>query len=380
MTDAFPHVRVSGGPRERGVAYGEQARDRVRRSVEAYDEVFRADAGWDWASVRAHARAYVPAIERFEPRYLEEMRGIAEGAGVHEDDVLAINVRTEVMFAAKARDATDRSRRPGECTSFAVVPDRSADGHTILGQNWDWLLHAEDTVVVLEAEQDAGPDYVTVVEAGLLAKTGMNSSGIGLVTNALVSDADVGAPGIPYHLALRAVLDAETISDAYAALQGGYRSSSANYLVAHADGLAVDIEGAPGDFDALYLTFPADGVLLHTNHFLSPRFAGRDVGQWVMPDSPFRLERIGTAVAGSIPLSLETFRAALADHANYPSGVCCHPDARFERLDQGTTVASILMDLDTKTMWVADGHPCTAPFRRLDYASFLGKPASIAGA
>jgi isopenicillin-N N-acyltransferase-like protein len=292
--------------------------------------------------------------------------------------MLAINVRTEVMFAAQARRAADPSRRPGECTAFAVVPERAADRHTLVGQNWDWLVHAEDTVVVLEAQQDEGPDYVTVVEAGLLAKTGMNSSGIGLVTNALVSDSDVGAPGIPYHLALRAILDAENISDAYAALQGGYRSSSANYLVAHVDGLAVDIEGAPGDFDELYLTFPSEGVLVHTNHFLSPRFSGRDVSLWVMPDSPFRLARIETAVAAHGALSLDTFRLALADHANHPSGVCCHPDARFARLDQGTTVASVLMDLDTKTMWVADGHPCTTPYRELDYASFLSKPASVA--
>jgi isopenicillin-N N-acyltransferase like protein len=375
----FPHVRVQGAPRERGAAYGEEVRDRVRRSVDAYREVFEVEAGWDWATVRAHARTYVPAIERFQPRYLEEIEGIAEGASLEMADVLAINVRTEVMFAAKARQAADPSRRPGECTAFAVAPERSADGHTLVGQNWDWLLHARDTVVVLEAQQDDAPNYVTVVEAGLLAKTGMNSSGIGLVTNALVSDADVGAPGIPYHLALRAILDAESISDAYAALQAGYRSSSANYLIAHADGLAVDIESAPGDFDELYLTFPSDGVLLHANHFLSPGFTGRDVGLWVMPDGPFRLERIRTAVAAPEPLSLDTFRRALADHANHPSAVCCHPDARSARLEQGTTVASILMDLDAATMWVADGHPCTSPYRELDYASFLAKPASVAG-
>jgi isopenicillin-N N-acyltransferase-like protein len=377
VSGAFPHVRVAGSPRARGRAYGEQARDRVRRSVEAYREVFAADTGWDWPSVRAHARQYALPIQRFDARYLEEIRGIAEGAGLDEEDVLAINVRTEVMFAATARRAADPSRRVGECTAFAVTPERSDDGHTVIGQNWDWLLHAEDTVVVLEAQQDDGPDYVTVVEAGLLAKTGMNSSGIGLVTNALASDADAGVPGIPYHVALRAVLDAETISDAYAALQRGYRSSSANYLIAHADGLAVDIEASPGDFDQLYLTFPTDGVLLHTNHFLSPRFTGRDVSLWVMPDSPFRLARIGAATTDAGPLSLETFRRALADHANFPSGVCCHPDARSAPLDRGTTVASIVMDLDTATMEVADGHPCTTPYRRLDYAAFLSKPPAV---
>ena len=374
---AFPHVRVEGTPRERGRAYGEQTRDRVRRSIEAYREVFAAYTEWDWDAVTEQARAYEAPIARFEPRYLEEIRGIAEGAGVEDADVLAINVRTEVMFAAKARHASD-ARRVGECSAFAVTPERSADGHTLIGQNWDWLLHASDTCVVLEVEQDRGPDYVTVVEAGLLAKTGMNSSGIGLVTNALVSDADRGEPGIPYHVALRGILDAETIADAYAVLQRGFRSSSANYLVASADGLAVDIEGAPGDFDRLFLSFPADGVLLHTNHFRSERFTGSDVGLWVMPDSPFRLDRLSTGIAEQPAVSLDTFRAALADHADYPSGVCCHPDERWARLDQGATVASILMDLDTKTMWVADGHPCVTPYRELEYASFLSKPSPVA--
>ena len=111
--------------------------------------------------------------------------------------------------------------------------------------------------MVLEARQDEGPDFVTVVEAGLLAKTGMNSSGLGLVTNALVTAADTGTPGIPYHLALRAILDCETVSDALAALQSGERSSAANYLIAHRDGSVVNVEAAPGDFSQLYLLFPA---------------------------------------------------------------------------------------------------------------------------
>jgi isopenicillin-N N-acyltransferase like protein len=370
----FPHVRVEGGPRERGRAYGEQAAVRVRRSIEAYDEVFHAYAGWDRAIVREHARAYAGPIAAFDPVYLEEIRGIAEGAGVDEADVLAINVRTEVMFAAKARDA---ARRVGECSAFAVTPSRSADGHTLIGQNWDWLLHAAETVVVLEARQPDRPDYVTVVEAGLLAKTGMNSSGIGLVTNALVSADDRGTPCVPYHVALRAILDAETISDAYAALQRAPRSSSANYLIAHRDGLAVNIEGAPGDLSTLFLTFPEDGLLLHTNHFASGQLSGADVGLWVMPDSPFRLERLREQLAGAPSLSLKDVRHALADHAGHPSGVCCHPDERWDPLEQGETVASVLMDLDERRMWLADARPCTAPYRELDYGDFLAKPAGV---
>src|SRR5438445_7038283 len=230
--EPFPHVRVEGSARERGRRYGERTADRVRRSIDAYREVFAQKAGWDWPTVTAQALRFREPIEGFNPRYLEELQGLAEGAGVGVEDVLAINVRTEVMYSAAARAAERQGRPFGECSSFAVLPEASADGHTLIGQNWDWLMHSSETVVVLEVRQDEGPDYVTVVEAGLLAKTGMNSSGIGLATNALATDLDRGEPGVPYHVVLRGILDAENMSDALAVAQRGFRSSSANYLVA----------------------------------------------------------------------------------------------------------------------------------------------------
>ena len=374
----FPHVRVAGGPYERGLAYGRGAGERVATSIAAYREVFQTYASWDWAHVREQALAYLPVISAHAAKAVEEMRGIADGAGAELADILAINVRTEVMFAATARQAEAAGRPPLECSAVAVLPEASADGHTLIGQNWDWLLHCYDTVIVLEAEQEDGPDFVTVVEAGLLAKTGMNSSGIGLATNALVTDQDRGEPGLPYHVLLRMILDAEVLSDALAALQLGRRSSSANYLVAHRDGMAVDVEAAPGDFSRLYLSYPDDGVVLHTNHFLTDRLPVRDVSLWAMADSPFRLERLRTVIRAAGPaVSMDDLAALLADHANFPSGICCHPDRRLDRLDQSSTVASVLMDLDERTMWVADGHPCTAEYRRLDYGAFLSKPSPL---
>ena len=212
----------------------------------------------------------------------------------------------------------------------------------------------------------------------MLAKTGMNSSGLGLVTNALVTADDQGKPGLPYHVMLRAILESETVSDAITALQAGFRSSSANYLLAHRDGIAVDVEGAPGDFSGLCFVYPgSDGIILHTNHFLADRFAGRDVSVWAMPDSPVRLQRLRAGVQAASGHSLGTFRALLSDHANYPSSVCCHPDSRMAAVSQGMTVTSVLMDLNAQRMWIADGNPCTAPYRELDYSGFLAKPSPV---
>jgi len=371
----YPRIEVEGGPGERGRQYGEAARERVQRSVEAYDELFAHYAGWDRERVRIEAAAYRGPVEAYEPRYLEEIEGVAAGAAVDPLDVLAINVRTEIMFAATARDLR---RMPAECTSFAAVPSRTADGELLVGQNWDWMIHAAETTVILEVRQDERPDFVTVVEAGLLAKAGMNSAGIAIATNALVSAADVGRPAVPFHILLRALHDAETPADALTALGRHERSSSANYLIAHADGIALDVEAAPGDYSELYVTYPEDGVILHTNHFAHPGFRGRDVGLVSMADTTPRLMRARELLSQHRgPVDREFFAGLLADHAAYPVGVCCHPDPRCEPLDQSATLASLIMEPATRRLWIAAGTPCTAEWTQLDYGAWLDKPPAV---
>lgn len=366
----FPHVRTQGSAHERGRQYGAQTADRVRRSIEAYAGVFAHYAQWDWDRVRQEARRFVPAVEAFGPAYLEEIRGIAAGAGVDVDDVMAINVRTEVMYAAKARNAAAILPRTLECTSFAAVPPD--DRAVLVGQNWDWKTHAFDTAVILECEPDDGPRFVTAVEAGLLAKTGFNQHGLGVVTNALASDRDLGEPGVPYHVLLRALLAAETPAAALAALQSSSRASSAHYLVAHRDHLAVSVEAVPGTFVDLHLAQPDPrGILVHGNHFTHPGMRDVDVSLWLMPDSVFRLQRAQRWVQTHDPYTSATYEALFADHVGHPMGVCCHPDESAVAAEQDSTVLSVVMDLDAMTMRIADGRPCEVPFRTIDYSRFF---------
>ena len=105
---SIQHVRVEGTSYQRGRQYGRQAAARVRLSVQAYQQTFAHFAGWDWPTVRREAARFEAPIGAVMPAYLEELRGIADGAGLDLADVLAINVRTEVMYAAKARQAQSR--------------------------------------------------------------------------------------------------------------------------------------------------------------------------------------------------------------------------------------------------------------------------------
>ena len=135
----YPVIELRGDPRARGRSYGEAARERVHASIAAYREVFAGLAGLSWLEARADAGRYVEPIRAFAPDLLEEIAGLAEGAGVHVDEILAINTRTEVMFAAKARQAA-RLRVPSECSAFVALPSATADGHTLVGQNWELVI------------------------------------------------------------------------------------------------------------------------------------------------------------------------------------------------------------------------------------------------
>ncbi len=361
----FPIVDVEGDARSRGRQYGEAA-----FPVGAYEEVFAHYTGWSREAVREYAEGFRAPIAEFGAKYLEEITGIAEGADADPSDVLAINVRTEIMFAAESRRLAGEGELPAECSSFAVQATR-AGGSLLVGQNWDWLEHAAETTIVLRSRQDGGPSFLTVVEAGLLAKVGLNAAGVAVATNMLVSDSDRGAAGIPYHLLLRALFDAPSLPRALATLQSGSRSSSANYLIA-GDEVALDVEAFPGGHGNLYLTYPDADLLLHFNHFRHPDHRSHDLTVPLSPSSPLRQVRIEQLIrdAGG-PLDLEFWQRALGDHAMFPDGVCHHPDPEVTNPpERAATVASLVMEPASRRVWLAAGYPCSTPFEQLD-TSFL---------
>jgi isopenicillin-N N-acyltransferase-like protein len=364
-------ISIAGTPLARGQQYGRQAARLVHRAVAAYRDVFEHRAGLDWAAAVAHARSFAPDIERFLPDALAEMRGIADGAGVPFEAVLVLNCRSELMFAA-ARSKGETP--PGECTSFAVAPEASADGHVLLGQNWDWVPFAREICVMVEARRDDKPSYATIVEAGMLAKVGLNAAGFGLCTNTLVSERDVDRRGVPYHVMLRALLDCESVDAASRTLGSVERALSANYLVADRAGHAMNFETIAGGPAEIHATRPQDGRLAHANHFLAPQFAPIDAYVAKSPHSLTRLSAMRRGLAAGEPLSVRRLQHLLRDHDNAPNGICSHPDAAAHPLYARTTVASIVSDLTAGELWFTDGPPCEGAYRTYRFHSHATQP------
>ena len=287
---------------------------------------------------------------------MEEIRGIAEGSKYALEDILALNVRSEIVLQGAQVNALD-----GGCTSFAFTPFRSASGETWLGQNWDWKMTEQKGCVILHIKQANKPDITMVTEAGIVGKIGYNSAGIGVALNALASDKIVEGKVIPLHIALRGVLNSVTLSDAIRAAGIMNLSCCANFTMASAEGQAVCVEIGPGDIDVLYAE---DGYCTHTNHFYGPRMINvKDTGRISLPDSYLRLGRIRDMIKqieGKV--TVQDIKHMLCDHVGYPDSICRHEDITEPAEKRFGTIFSIIMNLDREEMYFAPGNPCECGF------------------
>jgi isopenicillin-N N-acyltransferase like protein len=357
-------IEIAGPPRERGRQYGEQAREHIARSISWYSEQFTATASLQWDVVLENARRWEPLVEAYLPDALEEMQGIAEGAGVTYEEILALNGRGELSSGNPFLDEAN-----DECSSYSILPEAAGDGHAYCGQNWDWRSAILDTVVMLRIEQPELPTIVMQVEAGQVGRQGANSAGLGLNANGL--SARFGARlGMPQPYIRRKILNSWDMNEALEAVFKSKQSLCTNLLLSHRDGFIVDLETTPGRHGWGY---PKDGVLVHTNHFRY--FVPKQIEETyrvTSPDSLYRAERIERVLArvGETTTSEQMHALigeALSDHFGYPNSVCNHPDPNHPWFDQNETVASSIVDLTTGEYWIAHGNPCENEYELLPW-------------
>ena len=104
----MPLITVRGATyRERGLDYGRQCKELVQGVLERYITFFNSGhAAVSWDDAREISKKFLPFIKAYSPELLEELEGLAEGAGVSFDDLLTLNSRSEAMTLIK-RPASD---------------------------------------------------------------------------------------------------------------------------------------------------------------------------------------------------------------------------------------------------------------------------------
>lgn len=356
MEDAIRHhqgltyIETHGCPERVGYWVGRGASRQINLAVAMMC------AGWPPghpAELRLRLAPYRQALERHLPDAAAELRGMARGAGVPYDLLVAANAAEELEAGPGPRSG----RAPGGgCSCVGLPPSTTADGRVLLGHNEDGGAGYEDTCYVVRAQPDQGPAYLAFTYAGLLLHQGLNASGIGQVGNALYFG-DIQPFGTPKLPAYRAALGCASLEAAIRAAAAPWRAHGQNHLLAERSGIMCDVEVSA---TAWALWWAQGRPLVHTNHALDPGLAGLERGDRL--NSKLRYARLAELAARDQGRhSVDTVSAMLRDHANYPKSVCKHlePPANPEV----RTIASVIVDLTAAELHVARGYPCQAGYQ-----------------
>lgn len=341
MHSPFPLVRIEGSPRDRGLAYGRAAAERIAAGEALYREAM-GQRGFDWSEVRRLAAEFRPSIQATDADCMTEIDAIAEGAGIDVETVIVINARSEI-FNGRTPQA---GALEGGCTSGLALAGATRDGRLLHAQNWDFNAACVDSSIVLHLTDEGGHGILTFVEAGGLARSGINSLGMAITANNLECEQDVGRTGMPLSMIRRRALMAHTFAEAVGAITSAPRAVSNNMTVSHAGGdMAINLETTP---DNVFMLYPdAGGLLAHANHFNAPDARVRITDGALNGRTPctfYRDKRVMHHLAADAPnVTRATFERALGDDFGHPFAVC-RPPVQSRSGHLSSTVASVIFD------------------------------------
>ena len=364
----FTKLVVEGDARTRGRAHGEARRDMIKEHYGRWLDAIAADLGVDPKSyIRTFLSEtnFIPAIERWTPALLDEVRGIAEGADEPFDIAFARQLSDEEPWFR--RDWKFSHPGHGGCTSIASWCD---DSVTYLAQNMDMPHWCDGLQMLLHIKDPAsGVDVFEFTLAGKLSLAGMNAAGLGMCCNTL-SQLDSSKNGLPEDFVVRGFLEKTRLSKGVEFLHMIEHASGQNYTIGEPGAAALNLECSSRSV----ASFTPDRPLMcvyHSNHPLANEdqdmFLERTEG--LPAEEQARLYH-GTSHARFA--SLQEQLSPLSDGvdvsdiirvlSSHDAPICRHGDSATR--NDNFTLGCLIMELGPEPVFhIAPGPPCETEFR-----------------
>lgn len=312
---------IRGTPGEIGLAIGRRFRDKIQAAFEIHDRNCRREYRLSTGCLRtAIARASCAARRRF-PSYLDEIAGIAEGAGLDFAEVFLLNY---IELPAVECD---------EACSTVIV---RSNGGILIGHNEDWNPRHND-VYLLHARYPGGDGFECLCYYGILPgmSCGINTHGIAHAVNYLrPSDCRFGVPRV---FLTRALLDARSLIFAD------------KLICRRGRGFGQAIHLARGNqYRGYELTAKRIGRLptglpnMHTNHYLLGRLKRFESADDLRSTHSRLVEGLAQiANACGKQLTPRFVRSLLSSEESAPFSIW---RSGFHKEDHGATLATALID------------------------------------
>ncbi|MBN1574210.1 MAG: tetratricopeptide repeat protein [Deltaproteobacteria bacterium] len=189
-------IKLKGTPYEMGYQHGKLLADEIREGcvplfsdpISKNVQYAEKPAWMRWLLMKyLEIKIFAPIEANTPGEYLEEIKGIADGAGLDYRDVFIANFYSDLSMAMVpgviGKKAIDFGlvKDAGGCSSFAAAGRATAGGKLVFGRNTDYsgqgLWGPNQTIFFCEPED--GYRYVRVSTAGLIkCNSAMNEMGM----------------------------------------------------------------------------------------------------------------------------------------------------------------------------------------------------------
>lgn len=375
MHEPLKVLELRGGPRQRGRIHGEALRPQVHEHLERWKTALVEDLGVDPEQYVQDILAetnFLPAIERWTPDLLEELRGVAEGAGTDFRYTFVRALSDEEPWYRRERKLAAMVSKGCSCVGADAVPGRPA----VIAQNMDMPRYCDGHQVLLRIiDPDCPVEVFVFTLAGKISLCGLNSAGVGMCCNG-VSQLDYAADGLPEEFIVRAFLSKPTLEEGLQFMRSVRHASGQNYTVGGPGHRPTNLECSARSI-VEYRPDSWGDRLFHTNHPMGnpdqDLFRRATAG---LTDEQLQRLYFGTSypryaalehlyLQQAGPPTLGSMKAALSSH----EGPVCRHGEREGRYDH-FTIGCLLMELDAThpRLHVAPGPPCSTAFQTFSFA------------
>jgi hypothetical protein len=361
----MPVVRVEGNYREMGNQHGRQTKKLVQRAVQHAWASFSALSNMNKPEISSDLEEYTGNIRKLNSGFLDEMEGIANGAGVSLEDIVLLNSQYDMLLMR----CGERALQALLCSAFAAWGDATTTGDLILGHNDDGARFTDQFLVLLDATPQAGHNFCEPVAPGYLGYHAIvNDAGFCAVGNALEkcplsNEAKIGVPlWVIFRQLAQFVDDVESAIDFLRGINAGTVFS---FLLADRERKAAIVHRSPND---MVVIRPKQDYIVMTNHALSDEIKPHLVMREAPSSTHHRFESVQKAVKARLGKIddktgidiMSTHYDALTGETTPSGNTPCRHYEYEGRLSGTCRSAVIRLGKRKLTLHIALGNPCIA--------------------
>jgi len=370
------HLVLEGNPRQRGRIHGETLRAEINELVGGQTGAIRKAGGdpLDYVNRIVDGTGFLDAAEKWTPHCVEEIRGIAEGAGIDFKIMFAFNLLDESGWFFQGKSWMNPDYKDDSHCSVLGVGREDIHPATV-AQNADMGPAIDGYQTVLHIKHsDSDLEELIMTLPGVMGVYGLSNRAIGVCLNAMTRSLNKSPAGLGTIFIARGILHQKNLEEAISFITRVKHASGEAYTFGDKERV-VCFEGSAHKV-VQFIPCPGAKRVYHTNHPLV------NDDTWLSPDNPEKIapelrERFVLGIENSKTrfrtlekrlknpaesLTVKSVKDILSSHdpAEYP--ICRHDER-----GNITTFSMIMTLTDSPKLYAAPGPPCKTEYKTFQF-------------